>query len=264
MNLSLVPSARNNSFTAILFSLLPVLLFAAVLGSWEFVVWYTDYPKSILPRPSAIAIAIFNNWNLLIGNIIPTASVALGGFLIATFVGLTLSLLMAYSTWAKDALYPNIVGFQIVPKIAWAPLFVLWLGIEFESRLGFAVFISIFPIIISMTAGLKNTDPTLIRLCDSLTATKLQTLFLVRFPYALPYLISAMKMSITLAMIGVIVGEFITSQEGLGFLILVAFGKLETDLMLASVLFLCVVGLLFYSIIAFASYRLEIWFGNKK
>ena len=96
------------------------------------------------------------------------------------------------------------------------------------------------------------------------TATKLQTLFLVRFPFALPYLISAMKMSITLAMIGVIVNEFITSQEGLGFLILVAFGKLETDLMLASVLFLCAVGLFFYSIIAFASYRLEIWFGNKK
>ncbi len=264
MNLSIISQARRSSFPTLLFSLLPVLLFGTVLSFWEFVVWYTDYPKSILPRPSAIALAIFGNWDLLTSNIIPTASVALGGFLIATLVGLTLSLLMAYSTWTKDALYPNIVGFQIVPKIAWAPLFVLWLGIEFQSRLGFAVFISIFPIIISMTAGLKNTDPTLIRLCDSLTATKLQTLFLVRFPFALPYLISAMKMSITLAMIGVIVGEFITSQEGLGFLILVAFGKLETDLMLASVLFLCAVGLFFYSIIAFASYRLEIWFGNKK
>lgn len=264
MNFDAISQGRNTSISAILFSLLPVVLFGTVLSLWEFIVWYTDYPKSILPRPSAIAVAVFDNWGLLTGNIIPTASVALGGFLIATLVGLSLSLLMAYSTWAKDALYPNIVGFQIVPKIAWAPLFVLWLGIEFESRLGFAVFISIFPIIISMTAGLRNTDPTLIRLCDSLTATKLQTLFLVRFPYALPYLISAMKMSITLAMIGVIVGEFITSQEGLGFLILVAFGKLETDLMLASVLFLCVVGLLFYSIIAFASYRLEIWFGNKR
>jgi len=238
-------------------------LFFSILGIWEFLTWYTDYPKSILPRPSAIALAIINNWSLLTSNILPTASVALGGFVIASIVGLGLSLLMTYSKWTKEALYPNIVGFQIVPKIAWAPLFVLWLGIEFQSRLGFAVFISIFPIIISMTAGLKNTDPTLIRLCDSLTASKLQTLFLVRFPFALPYLISAMKMSITLAMIGVIVGEFITSQQGLGFLILVAFGKLETDLMLASVLFLCFVGLFFYSLIAYASYRLEVWFGNK-
>ena len=254
---------KSSSLASVRDALLPALLFFSVLGIWEFLTWYTDYPKSILPRPSAIVLAIVNNWSLLTNNILPTASVALGGFVIASIVGLGLSLLMTYSKWTKEALYPNIVGFQIVPKIAWAPLFVLWLGIEFQSRLGFAVFISIFPIIISMTAGLKNTDPTLIRLCDSLTASKLQTLFLVRFPFALPYLISAMKMSITLAMIGVIVGEFITSQQGLGFLILVAFGKLETDLMLASVLFLCFVGLFFYSLIAYASYRLEVWFGNK-
>ncbi|MBB43717.1 MAG: hypothetical protein CMM44_08140 [Rhodospirillaceae bacterium] len=242
---------------------LPLLLFFSIIISWEFVTWYTDYPKSILPRPTVVVLAIYNNWTLLIKNIMPTASVAIGGFFIATVMGLFLSLLMNYSKLIKDTLYPNIVGFQIVPKIAWAPLFVLWLGIEFESRLGFAVFISIFPIIISMTAGLQNTDPNLIRLCNSLAANKLQTLFLVRFPFSLPYLISAMKMSITLSMIGVIVGEFITSQQGLGFLILVASGKLETDLMLASILFLCLIGLFFYSFIAFASYRLEVWLGEK-
>ncbi|MBD19512.1 MAG: hypothetical protein CMM37_00535 [Rhodospirillaceae bacterium] len=261
--MSALPNPQNRVLTAVRDGFLPFLLFFTVIAIWEFVVWYTNYPKSILPRPSAIVIAIFDNWDLLIKNILPTASVALGGFLLASVIGLTLALLMTWSTWAKEALYPNIVGFQIVPKIAWAPMFVLWLGIEFESRLGFAVFISIFPIIISMTAGLKNTDPSLLKLCESLTASKLQTLFLVRFPFALPYLISAMKMSITMAMIGVIVGEFITSSQGLGFLILVAFGKLQTDLMLATVLFLCIVGLFFYSLIAFASYRLQIWFGNK-
>jgi len=244
-------------------SFLPVLFFFSVIGIWEFLTWYTDYPRAILPRPSAIAASIYENWSLLTSNVLPTASVAFGGFILATLFGLGLALLMTWSVWMKEALYPNIVGFQIVPKIAWAPLFVLWLGIEFESRLGFAVFISIFPIIISMSAGLKNTDPSLIRLCESLTASKLQTLFWVRFPYALPYLISAMKVSVTLAMIGVIVGEFITSQQGLGFVILVAYGKLQTDLMLSAVLFLCLVGLFFYSLIAFASHRLEIWFGKK-
>ena len=261
--MSILQGGKQSYFTEVRDSFLPVLFFLTVIGIWEFFTWYTNYPKSILPRPSAVALAIYENWDLLTRNILPTASVALGGFVLATIIGLTLSLLMTWSVWAKEALYPNIVGFQIVPKIAWAPLFVLWLGIEFESRLGFAVFISIFPIIISMTDGLRNTDPSLVKLCDSLTASKLQTLLWVRFPYALPYLISAMKMSITLAMIGVIVGEFITSQEGLGFLILVAFGQLQTDLMIAAVLFLCFVGLFFYSMIAFASYRLEVWFGNK-
>ena len=263
MATNVLPAPKSSNLLRLRDSSLPVLLFFTVIGVWEFFTWYTDYPKSILPRPSAVVLAIYENWGLLTGNIMPTASVAFGGFILATIFGLSLALLMTWSVWAKDALYPNIVGFQIVPKIAWAPLFVLWLGIDFESRLGFAVFISIFPIIISMTAGLRNTDPSLLRLCDSLTATNLQTLFFVRFPYALPYLISAMKMSITLAMIGVIVGEFITSREGLGFLILVAYGKLQTDLMIAAVLFLCFVGLFFYSLIAFASYRLEIWFGNK-
>jgi len=241
----------------------PLLLFCSFLIAWEFTVWVTDYPKSILPRPTAVVLAIYKNWSLLVINVLPTASVALGGFLIATVIGVFLSLLMNFSKPIEETLYPNIIGFQIVPKIAWAPLFVFWLGIEFESRLGFAVFISVFPIIISVTAGLKNTDSNLIKLCDSLAANKLQTLFLVRFPFSLPYLISSMKMSITLSMIGVIVGEFITSKEGLGFIILVASGKLETDLMLASILFLCFVGLFFYSLIAFASYRLEVWFGEK-
>ena len=156
-------------------------MFFSVLGVWEFFTWYTDYPKSILPRPSAIALAIVNNWSLLTSNVLPTASVALGGFVIASIVGLGLSLLMTYSKWTKEALYPNIVGFQIVPKIAWAPLFVLWLGIEFQSRLGFAVFISIFSNHYQHDSWFKNTDPTLIRLCNSLTASKLQTLFWLDF-----------------------------------------------------------------------------------
>lgn len=243
-------------------TILPVLFGIAVIAIWEFLIWVTDYPEAIMPAPSSVAAALWEYRVLLLENILPTAGVAVGGFFIALILGVALSVMMSWSHYVKEALYPNIVAFQIVPKVAWAPMFVLWLGIETESRLGFATFISIFPIIISMTAGLQNTDPTLVRLCRALTASKWQILAYVRFPYALPYLFSAMKISSTLAMIGVIVGEFITSRQGLGFVILTAAGRQEADLMIATVVVLCLIGLGFYGIVAFGTWLIDRWFGK--
>jgi NitT/TauT family transport system permease protein len=234
----------------------------AMLALWEFLVWVTDYPPAILPAPSVILETMFHHRDLLLANIPPTAGVALGGFFIAAVAGVAIAVAMTWSRYLKEAFYPNIIAFQIVPKIAWAPMFILWLGIDTESRLGFATFISIFPIIISMTTGLRNTDRSMLMLCRSLTASKWQMLVHVRFPYALPFLFSAMKISITLAMIGVIVAEFITSQRGLGFVILTAAGRAETDLIMAAVLVLMVIGLAFYGIVAFGTWLVDRWFGR--
>ena len=243
-------------------TILPVAFGVLVLAFWEFIIWATDYPESIMPAPSSVVGALWEHRIVLLTNIWPTASVALGGFFIALCGGVALAVGMTWSGYVKEALYPNIVAFQIVPKVAWAPMFVLWMGIETESRLGFATFISIFPIIISMTTGLQNTDPSLLRLCRALTASKWQTLCYVRFPYALPYLFSAMKISSTLAMIGVIVGEFITSKQGLGFVILTAAGRADAATMIAAVLVLCLIGLAFYGIVAFGTWLLDRWFGK--
>ena len=243
-------------------TILPLGFGIGLIVLWELLIRLTHYPESIMPAPSTVIAALYGNRVLLAENIMPTASVALGGFLIALVAGVALAVIMTWSEYFKEALYPNIVAFQIVPKVAWAPMFVLWLGIETESRLGFATFISIFPIIISMTTGLQNTDPSMIRLCRALTASKWQMLWHVRFPYALPYLFSAMKISSTLAMIGVIVGEFITSRQGLGFVILTAAGRSETDLMIASVVLLCFIGLAFYGVVALGTWMLDRWFGK--
>ena len=233
-----------------------------MLALWEFIVWVTNYPPSILPAPTAILVSLVENRILLLENVPATAGVALGGFAIALIAGIAISVAMTWSLSLKEAFYPNIIAFQIVPKVAWAPMFVLWLGIDMESRLGFATFISIFPIIISMTAGLSNTDPSMLKLCRALTANKWQMLVYVRFPYSLPYLFSAMKISITLAMIGVIVGEFITSQQGLGYVILISAGRSDIDLMLAAVLMLCFIGLIFYGLVELGTWLVKRWFGQ--
>ena len=139
-----------------------------------------------------------------------------------------------------------------IPKIALAPLFIVWLGIGSESRLAFSVFIAFFPIVIATLAGLDNVDRELIRLCRALRASEWQTFVHVRLPHAIPYIFSGMKVATTFAIIGVIVGEFITSQAGLGYLILFASAQAETALILAAILVLCIFGLIFYGLVAFA------------
>jgi NitT/TauT family transport system permease protein len=230
--------------------LLPVVFAAAVLLLWEWFVLAYAVPEVILPAPSAIYRRILTAWPFLIQHAVPTGTEAALGFLLATILGISLAVLLAYSKWAYAALYPNVVFFQLIPKIALAPLFIVWLGIGSESRLAFSMFIAFFPVVIATLTGLNATPPDMLRLCQALTARSWQVFLSVRFPYALPHIFSGLKIAVTFAIIGVIVGEFITAQAGLGYLILFASSQAETALILASIAMLCVVGLVLYGVVA--------------
>lgn len=189
-------------------------------------------------------------WPPILPHAVPTMLEALAGFVIASVLGIALAGAITYSNLLREALYPNMVLFQLIPKIALAPLFIIWLGIGAESRLSFATFISFFPIVVATATGLSQIHPDMIRLGHSLTATKWQIFRTIRFPFALPYIFSGLKIAITMSMIGVIGGEFITAQEGLGYLIPFASSKAETSLVLARIAILCVIGLGFFGIVA--------------
>ena len=182
------------------------------------------------------------------------------GFILAVVLGVMLAVLLTYSPAWRAALYPNLVFFQLIPKVALAPLFIIWLGIGIESRLFFALFISFFPIVISMATGLAEVDASLLRLCRSLTATEWQVFVNVRFPYSLPFLFSGMKIGITMAMIGVIVGEFITAQAGLGYLIVFATSRAETAVIIAAISVLCVLGLALYGLVVLGELAMRRWY----
>lgn len=229
---------------------LPVLFAAAVFGIWEALVRWYQVPEVILPAPSVIWRRILSAWPFLVQHAVPTAVEAALGFVIATVFGILLSVLLVYSRWAYAALYPNVVFFQLIPKIALAPLFIVWLGIGPSSRLAFSVFIAFFPVVIATLTGLNSTPPDMLRLCKALTARNWQVFLSVRFPYALPHIFSGLKIAVTFAIIGVIVGEFITAQAGLGYLVLFASSQAETPLILAAIAMLCVVGLVLYGIVA--------------
>ncbi|MEI7738894.1 MAG: ABC transporter permease [Betaproteobacteria bacterium] len=232
--------------------ILPLLLALAVLLMWEYGVQLAGIPEVILPAPSSIFKVMISKNEILLRHSAPTILESAGGFALASILGISLAILLSYSRFASEALYPNLVFFQLIPKIALAPLFIIWFGIGSESRLAFAVFISFFPIVISTIAGFASVDTNMVRLCRSLTATEWQIFTSVKFPAALPYIFSGMKVAMTMAIIGVIIGEFITAQQGLGYLIVFATARADTVVGMAAITTLCAGGLLLYGLVAAA------------
>ncbi|MGI6855397.1 ABC transporter permease [Mesorhizobium sp. 1B3] len=229
---------------------LPVGLALLVVLGWQAYVSLGDIPAVILPSPVSIVEYIFKRHEILLTHAIPTTLESAAGFLLATVIGVILAIVITYSRIAREALYPNLVFFQLIPKIALAPLFIIWLGIGSQSRIAFSIFIAFFPVVIATTAGLLSVDKSMVRLCRGLTATEWQIFTSVRFPAALPYIFSGMKIAVTLAIIGVIIGEFITAQAGLGYLIIFSTARADTQVSMAAIVVLCICGLLLYGLVA--------------
>jgi NitT/TauT family transport system permease protein len=229
---------------------LPLALAAIVLVGWQLAVTLGHIPPVILPSPVSITKYIIDRYDILLMHAIPTTLESAAAFVLATLLGIALAIIITYSQIAREALYPNLVFFQLIPKIALAPLFIIWLGIGSQSRIAFSVFIAFFPVVIATTAGFANVDKGMLRLCRALTASEWQIFTSVRFPAALPHIFSGMKIAITLAIIGVIIGEFITAQAGLGYLIIFATARADTEISMAAIVVLCICGLLLYGLVA--------------
>jgi NitT/TauT family transport system permease protein len=241
---------------------LPVAFAAGLLVAWQVSTVLFKVPKVILPAPTDIYAALVANAGELWRQAVPTVRDTLLGFLLATVLGVGLAGLLTFSRLLRDAIYPLVIVIQLVPKIAWTPLFIVWAGIGWQSRLTIATFIAFFPIFIAMMAGLESTDRSLVRLCRGLTASAWRTFWLVRLPASLTYLFAGLKIAITLAVIGVIVAEFISSSEGLGFLIQKSAALLQTDVILAAITVLCVVGLACYGAVHAGEVVVRRWLGE--
>jgi NitT/TauT family transport system permease protein len=158
--------------------------------------------------------------------------------------------------------YPLLIATQSVPKVALAPLVLIWLGTGLESKLAIAWLVAFFPIVVDTATGLRNTPADLIDLAASVGATGFQTFWKIRFPAALPFVISGSKVAITLAVIGAVIGEFIGSNEGLGNLMLVANSQINTALAFAALFGLAAIGILLYSAVVAVEWALKPWFGD--
>jgi NitT/TauT family transport system permease protein len=239
--------------------LLPVALATAVALVWEVGTRIAHVSPMILVPPSAVWEVIAASFPILMQQAVPTVAETVIGFLLAAVVGMLLGTLLVLSNALRRALYPHVLLFQLIPKIAIAPLFIVWFGVGSSSRLCLAVFMAFFPVVVATATGLVSADRQMLRLAEATTASTWQIFRHVRLPYALPHLFAGLKVALTLSMIGVIVGEFVTAQAGLGYIVTVATSSAETSLALAAIVLLCAVGLVLYGLLA----ALEWWVGQR-
>jgi NitT/TauT family transport system permease protein len=242
---------------------LPLGFALVSLVMWEIVCRVARISPELLPPPLAVWKVLTGNPQILVDQSIPTLIEVVAGFVIATAIGVLLAIAITFSVVVREALYPNIVMFQVIPKIALAPLFIVWLGVGSRSCIVVAVFIAFFPVVVSTATGLVSVKPDVLQLCRSLTASQWQMFRLARFPYAMPYIFAGMKVAVTMAIIGVVVGEFITAQAGLGYIIMFASSAGETATVLAAVVVLCAIGLVLYGLVGIGELLVGRWYGGQ-
>ncbi len=229
--------------------LYPIATAATLFAIWEAVAQSGLVSSLILPAPSVILATTIDKFSLLAHMASITTLEFVLGFALSVAVGVPLGALIVYSRPVELAIYPLLVAFQTMPKAAIAPIFIIWLGTGITSKVLIAFAIAFFPIVIDTIVGLRSAQPETIHLVRSMGGNAFHVFRYVRFPNALPAIFGGLKVASTLAVVGAIVGEFVSAEKGLGYLVLVANGQLEIDLVFACVLVLTILGIAFYFVI---------------
>lgn len=224
-----------------------VLLGTTIL--WELAVRIFHAPAIILPPPSAIWAAFMQSPWVFIRNMLYTLMTTGIAFAISVVLGVIMAVGIVQSKFLERTLYTLLIAINSVPKVALAPLFVIWLGTGASSQLAVAVMLAIFPIVINTVLGLRSVDPDMLNLAKATRASKFDIIYKIRVPNALPSLFSGMKVGISFALVGAIVGEFVAGGRGLGFLVLTAQGQFDTTRVFVSLVLLGTMGtILFYAV----------------
>jgi NitT/TauT family transport system permease protein len=229
-----------------------IISVAAFVLFWELAVRIFQIPSLVLPAPSAIAAEGYLRHYIYFQHSWVTLYETVLGFLLAAVIGVLLSVGIVYSRVLKSAIFPLVVALQIVPKVAIAPLLLIWAGYGVSSKILLALLVAFFPIVVNMVTGLAAVDEELLELCRILQANRWKEFFKVRLPNALPYLFSSLKVASTLAVIGAVIGEFVGGDSGLGYLIIISNTEMRTSMAFVSIVGLSVLGLVLYGLIALA------------
>jgi putative hydroxymethylpyrimidine transport system permease protein len=237
----------------------PLITLAGLLAAWQLVVILTGVPPFILPGPWAVLETLGARWPLILSHAWVTATEILLGFALGSLLGTTSGLLLASFVTARRWLLPVFVVSQALPVFALAPLLVLWLGYGMASKVAMAVLIIYFPITAAFYDGLRRADPEMLDLVRLLGASRFDTIRLIRLPAALPALASGLRVGASVAPIGAVVGEWVGSSGGLGYLMLHANARMQVDLMFAALFVLAAMALALYLAVDRLGRRLAPW-----
>jgi NitT/TauT family transport system permease protein len=222
--------------------------FVLILVLWELSVHLTSVKEYVLPPPAAVFEGLWQQWPKLLSNAWTTTVEIIAGYALAIVVSIPLALLIAFSRIAEETVYPVVVFFQIIPKIAVAPLFIIWFGFGFMPKLLLVFLLSFFPIVVSSIAGFKSINPEIVDFVKTTGANALRTFFKVRLPHALPEIFTGLKVGAALSATAAVVAEFVASDRGLGYLLLQYNGDLNTKMVFAAIIVLSVIGVAIYFI----------------
>ncbi|MET8047923.1 MULTISPECIES: ABC transporter permease [unclassified Streptosporangium] len=240
--------------------MVPGVFVTAVLA-WEFLVQPLGIDDYVLPRPSQIVASLVTQltddqfWS----HLLVTLQESLIGFVIGVGAAMVLGTLISQVRLAERTLMPYIVAFQTVPKVALAPLFVVWFGFGMTSKIVMAAVISFFPMLVNVIEGLRSADADRIQMLTVFGAGRFQVFRMVRLPSALPFIFAGLDIGIVFAILGAVVGEFIGAKEGLGYLLLQTNYNFDISGMFAVLVVLSVLGLIAHSLIRFAQRRFAFW-----
>lgn len=240
--------------------LAPTLLIASILVAWEIGCRVFQVPEFILPTPSTIVEAALNSpisqWIL---NISSTLDVAVSGYFVAIAIGIPLAVLLGLSRPLSRMIFPILVVIHSTPIVAVAPIIIVTLGVGLVPRIVITFLISFFPIVISTTTGILDTPEELLEMSRSLKAPRIREVVQIRLPSAVPHIFSALKVSITLSVIGAVVAEFVASERGLGYAILFATSSFKVPTAFANLAVLVTLSLILFKIVTAVQSRFFAW-----
>jgi NitT/TauT family transport system permease protein len=227
----------------------PLLTLLAMLTLWQLTVWVFDLPSYLVPSPGEVAETIGSRWSLILDHAAVTGLEIVLGFGLAVTVGVSLGVLMVVSNFVDKAMYPLLVTMQAVPKIAIAPILVIWFGFGPTPKVFTAFLVAVFPIVVNTAMGFKQTPVEMIHLARSMGASTYKTFATFRLPTALPSIFTGLKVAAALAVVGAVSGEFVAANEGLGYLLLTASSTIDSAGVFAGVMALAMQGILLYGLV---------------
>jgi NitT/TauT family transport system permease protein len=237
----------------------PLIGILLILSIWQGYTSWSGISPLVLPSPLEIASVSVTRYDLLLHETWPTLIETILGFCLALVIGIPLAVCVANSRLLNLILYPILVATQSVPKVAIAPIILVWFGLGMSSKLALAFLVAFFPVVVDTATGLQATPSGLLELARALRASPRQVFFKVQMPAALPFIFAGAKVAITLAVIGAVIGEFVGSVSGLGNLVLTANSQLDGPLAWAALIWLSGLGIVLFAVVALAERLMMPW-----
>jgi NitT/TauT family transport system permease protein len=242
----------------------PFIFLVLVVVLWDVTIRVFKIPPYQIPAPADVIRALWVERTRLLTEAVPTTTATLAGFALAAVFGIGMAMLIAGSRTIESYVYPLLVFSQSIPKVAIAPLFVVWFGFGLVPKVISAFLLGFFPVVVAGVQGFKSVDQDMRDLARSMKASRWQTFQMVSFPHAMPAIFAGLKVSVTLAVVGAVVGEFVGANSGIGYVLQRSIGNFELDVMFAALVILALMGVVLFWLVDFVERLLVPWHASQR